>query len=138
MQSTKPYRLSRRSGELARAVPQVMAVRVGRMLGAGPLPSSHERQEFYRMGAEKVEAFCESWMAMTSQSVTAQQQFALWWCQTWWKVALGGWMNPPTVNHLSSSAGQHWMDSALEVLMRGMAPVHRRAVDNVRRLNPGS
>jgi hypothetical protein len=135
MTSSKSYRLSRRSGELARAVPQVVAMRVGRMLGAGPVPSPREQQEFYRMGAEKVDAFFESWLAVASHSLAAQQRFALWWCQTWWKVALGGWMNPPTVGHLSSSAGQQLMDSMLDVTMHGMAPVHRRAVDNARRLS---
>ncbi|MFT4195660.1 polyhydroxyalkanoate granule-associated phasin [Ottowia sp.] len=135
MKSTKPYRLSRRSGQLASAVPQVVALRVGRMLAAGPLPNARDQREFYRMGAEKVEAFWESWLAMASQGVLAQQRFALWWFQTWWRVALGGWMNPPTVGHLSARAGRHLVDSALDVALRGMAPVHRRAVDNARRLS---
>lgn len=134
MRSSKSYRLSRRSGELAQAVPQVVAARVGRMLAAGPLPSVRDQQEFYRMGAEKVEAFYESWMAMTSQSLAAQQRFAAWWMQTWWRVAMGGWMNPPTMGHLSERASRHLMDSMLDVTMRGMAPVHRRAVDNAHRL----
>ena len=86
------------------------------------------------MGAEKVEAFCESWVGMASQGVAAQQQWAQWWLQTWWKLALGGWMNPPTLGQLSGSAGRQWMDSMLDVGMRGIAPVHRRAVANARRL----
>ena len=135
MNSSKQYRLSRRSSELAQAVPQVIAHRVGRMMGAGPIPSAKDQQEFYRMGAEKVEAFYESWMAMAAQTLAAQQQFATWWLQVWWKAAMSGWTNPPTMSHLSSRAGSKMMDSMLDVTMSGMAPVHRRAVDNARRLN---
>ena len=106
MKSSKSYRLTRRSGELANAVPQVVAMRVGRMWSAGPLPSARDQQEFYRMGAEKVEAFYESWLGMASQGAAAQQQWAQWCLQTWWKLALGGWMNPPTLGQLSGSAGR--------------------------------
>ena len=134
MTSSKQYRLSRRSSELANAVPQVIAMRVGRMMGGGLMPSAKDQQEYYRMGAEKVEAFFESWMAMASQASAAQQQFAQWWLQTWWKAAMSGWTNLPTVSHLSTHAGKQVMDSMLDVTMRGMAPVHRRAVDNARRL----
>ena len=128
------FKLSRRTTELAGAVPQVVAARMGRMLAAGPVPNMRDQQEFYRMGAEKVEAFGESWVAMSQQAMAAQQQFVLWWMQTWWKVALGGWMNPPSWNQLSSSAQRRVFDSMLDVTMRGMAPVHRRAVANARRL----
>ena len=69
------------------------------------------------------------------KAVAAQQQFALWWVQTWWKVAMGGWMNPPSLQHLSNSAQQRLFDSMLDVTSRGMAPVKRRAVANARRLN---
>jgi hypothetical protein len=138
MKSSKSYRLTRRSGELANAVPQVVAMRVGRMWSAGPLPSARDQQEFYRMGAEKVEAFYESWLGMASQGAAAQQQWAQWCLQTWWKLALGGWMNPPTLGHLSRGAGHRWVDSMLDVGMRGIAPVHRRAVANARRLTRAS
>ena len=135
MKSTKSYRLSRRSTQLASAVPQVVALRVGRMLAAGPLPNARDQREFYRMGAEKVEAFWESWLAMASQGMLAQQRFALWWFRTWWQTALGGWMNPPTLQHLSTSAQQRVLASMLDVTHRGITPVRRRAVANARRLN---
>ena len=133
--SSKQLRLSRRSSELAQAVPQVVARRVGRMMQAGPLPSVEDQQEFYRMGIEKMEAFGEAWWAMVLQGSQVQQQFALWWMQTWWKVALGGWMNPPTLQHLSTSAQQRVLASMLDVTHRGITPVRRRAVANARRLN---
>lgn len=135
MVSSKQLRLSRDAAQMAVAVPQVIAHRVGRMMAAGVVPNGRDQQEFYLMGAEKVAAFGESWTAMSWQAVTAQQQFAMWWMQTWWKVALGGWMNPPTLQHLSSSAQQRVFTSMLDVASQGMAPVHRRAVANARRLN---
>ena len=133
--SSKQLRLARRSAELAHAVPQVMATRMNRMMFSGPLPSSRDQQEFYRMGTEKFEAFGEAWLAMAWQTTQAQQQFSLWWMQTWWKVALGGWMNPPTLQHLSTSAQQRVLASMLDVTHRGITPVRRRAVANARRLN---
>lgn len=133
--SSKQLRLSRRSSELAQAVPQVVARRVGRMMQAGPLPSVEDQQEFYRMGIEKMEAFGEAWWAMVLQGSQVQQQFALWWMQTWWKVALGGWMHPPTLSSLSNGASRNLMNGWLDVTLCGVAPVHRRAVANARRLN---
>ncbi|MDO5625971.1 MAG: hypothetical protein Q4G71_14945 [Pseudomonadota bacterium] len=134
MNTRKQARLTRHTGQLARAVPQVVALRLARMWWAGPMPNARDQQEMYRMGAEKVAAFSESWLAMSAQTVAAQQQFAMWWGQTWWKVAMGGWMNPPSLGHLSSSAQQRVFGSMLDTAMRGMAPVHRRAVANARRL----
>lgn len=96
---SKQLRLSRDTAQMAAAVPQVIAHRVGRMMTAGILPNRRDQQEFYMMGAEKVAAFNESWSAMSLQAVAAQRQFALWWVQTWWKVAMGGWMNPPSLQH---------------------------------------
>ena len=87
------------------------------------------------MGIEKMEAFGEAWWAMVLQGSQVQQQFALWWMQTWWKVALGGWTNPPTLSSLSNGAGRNLMNGWLDVTLCGVAPMHRRAVANARRLN---
>ncbi len=137
MNAFKQMRLSRRASQLAQAVPQVMTQRIGRMMMAGVLPVPGDQLEYYRMSSEKVEAFYESWAAMAAQSWQAQQQFSMWWMQTWWKVALGGWMNPPSLHQLSSHASQRLADSMLDVTMRGMAPVHRKAVANAKRLSNG-
>lgn len=135
MVSSKQLRLTRNAAQLADAVPQVVMHRVTRMMTAGAMPSRRDQDEFYLMGAEKVAALGESWSAMSLQTVAAQQQFASWWLQTWWQVALGGWLNPPTLQHLSSSVQRRWMNSVLDVAARGMAPVHSRAVANAKRLN---
>ena len=135
MVSSKQLRLTRDAAQMATAVPQVVLHRVSRMMTAGVVPNRRDQDEFYRMGAEKVAAFGESWAAMSMQTMAAQQQFMGWWVQTWWQVALGGWTNPPTFQHLSHSAQRRWMNSVLDVAARGMAPVHRRAVANAKRLN---
>lgn len=135
MVTAQQRRVTRDATQMAAAVPQVIAHRVGRMMTAGVLPNRRDQNEFYLMGAEKVAAFQESWMAMSRQTLAAQQQFMLWWLQTWWKVALGGWMNPPTFRHLSTSAQQRLLGSMLDVTHRGLTPVRRRAVANARRLN---
>lgn len=127
-------RLARRSGELGQAVPQVMATRIGRMLQAGPLPSRRDQLEARRMVTEKFEAFGESGWRMTTRMAGVQQQYALWWMQAWWKLALGGWMRPRTLRALSARANRQLADGALDVALHGLAPVHRRAVANARRL----
>ncbi|MDO5693136.1 MAG: hypothetical protein Q4G70_11790 [Pseudomonadota bacterium] len=138
MVTAKERRLQRDAAQMAAAVPQVVAHRVGRMMTAGVLPNGRDQQEFYLMGAEKVAAFHESWMAMSHQTLAAQQQFTMWWMQTWWKVALGGWMNPPTFQHLSTSAQKRLLGSMLDVTHHGITPVRRRAVANARRLSRGA
>ena len=135
MVSSKQLRLTRSAVQMADAVPQVVLHRVARMMTAGVNPSRRDQDEFYRMGAEKMAAFGESWAAMSMQAMAAQQQFAAFWMQTWWQMALGGWMNPPSLQQLSSSAQRQWMNSVLDVANHGMAPVHRRAVANAKRLN---
>lgn len=132
--SASARRLARRSGELGQAVPQVMATRIGRMLQAGPMPGRRDRLEAQRMVTEKFEAFGESGWNMALRMVGMQQQYALWWMQAWWKLALGGWMRPRTVRALGARASRQLADGALDVALHGLAPVHRRAVANARRL----
>ena len=71
MIASKQLRLSRHTGELAAAVPQVVAHRVGRMMAAGPLPGARDQQEFYRMGAEKVAGSGKT-LPMTLLSASAE------------------------------------------------------------------
>ncbi len=111
--------------ELAVAAPQVIGHRMQRMMAAGSAPTAQDRREMQRMGNEKVQAFAESWTAMSLQTVAAQQQMAL----SLWRA----WFSPVT----SASAqrlGQQWQRAALGVASKGLEPVHRRAVANARRL----
>ncbi|HEX6321017.1 MAG TPA: hypothetical protein VFZ84_19310 [Burkholderiales bacterium] len=106
----------RRIGSFAKAVelslvaPQVVAMRSLRM---------HDQREMQRMGTEKVLAFWESMNAMGLQVAKANQEYALFAMRQWWSP----WMTP-------------WQmaAAATKVLEKGLAPVHRRAAANARRL----
>lgn len=116
--------LATRTFELAFAVPQVMGFRLWRMALAGPQPSARDRAEFHRMGVEKLEAFAESWQAMGWKMLGVQQELMLGMLRLWMP-----WWHLP---HLA--AGDHFQRAASEVLNAGLAPVHRRATANARRL----
>ena len=113
--------------ELAFAVPQVVAHRVTRMAVAGPTLSARDRKEFQRMGAEKTAAFGESWNAMTLQAFRAHQALAASFLRSFWSPSLKG-------RPSASAVAAQWQSAALDVLGKGMAPVHRTAVANAKRL----
>ena len=110
--------------------PQVVMQRLMRMALAGCAPSAADQHEFCRMGTEKVAAFSEAWQAMALQSTLAQQQFVM----AWWQHALNPlqWMQPwMRVMPSAHLAQKTWLD----VMRKGMQPVHSRAVANAKRLN---
>ena len=109
----KSQRLARQASELALAVPQVVAHRMARMALAGPFPNARDRREFHTMGQEKVHAFWQSWFAMGWAMVEAMQKS--------WIAALQGARVP--------------MIDSQRILSHGLAPVHRRATANARRLS---
>ena len=113
--------------ELAFAVPQVVAHRVARMAIAGPTLSERDRQEFQRMGGEKTAAFSESWNAMTLQALHAHQALAASFFRAFWSPSLKG-------RPSASAVAARLQSAALDVLGKGMAPVHRKAVANAKRL----
>lgn len=110
--SRRPRSLARQSAELAVAVPQVVAHRVARMALAGPRPNARDRREFQGMWQEKVHAFWQSWFAMGWAMAQAWQQA--------WVAGLQGARVP--------------LIDAQSLLAHGMAPVHRKATANARRL----
>jgi hypothetical protein len=123
----KPRRLATQTIELALAVPQVVAHRMTQLALAGHAPSLHNRREFYLMGAEKVAAFYESWNAMLVEMLQANLKLALspvfWWWSPW-----------TDARRLPRLGFAHTKRTALAILSSGLAPVHRRAVANARRL----
>jgi hypothetical protein len=115
----------RQSAELAVAVPEVVAQRLTRAWLAGATPSARDRAELHRMWAEKVEAFYASWQAMSLEMIRASTTMALspmWWAWGAGRIAGAG--------HRDAHVGT----AALAVLAAGLAPVHRRAVANAKRL----
>jgi hypothetical protein len=123
-----PTKVATQAVELAFSAPQVIAHRVSRIMLAGANPSSQDRHEFRLMGVEKLAAFNESWTAMAVQSFVAQQQFAASLWRTWVRMCFGG---TPSLSQHSSQ----WQSAALALIAEGMAPVHRRAVANAKRLS---
>ena len=108
-------RIATQVAELALAAPQVMAHRLARLAVAGASPSARDRGEFYRMSAEKVIAFYESWNAILLAQLRANWALALCPFQWWWSPA-------------------RLRRTNLAILGAGLAPVHRRATANLRRL----
>lgn len=119
--------LAVKAAELAFAVPQVVAHRVTRMALSGPKLSARDRKEFELMVAEKNAAFSESWKAMTAQSALANQALAASFFRSFLSVA--GGKKP---SGMVSANQLH--KAAIGVLGKGIAPVHRKAMANAKRL----
>ena len=80
------------------------------------------------MVLEKQSAFGESWTAMAWHTLLAQQAFA---------ASLARSFSPFAASRGAGGAGAlalEWQRATLAVLGKGLAPVHRRAVANAKRL----
>lgn len=119
--------LARQAAELAVAVPLVIAHRLTRLALAGPAPSTRDRKEFQRMGAEKAAAFAESWNAMARQALEATPTLA---------SAFLRAFGPPARARAAAKSATPQVGRAVAAIVRaGLAPVHRRAVANAKRLS---
>lgn len=118
--------LAAQAAELALAVPQVVAHRMTRIALSGPKLTPRDRKEFELMLAEKKDAFGDSWKAMATQTAKSQRILAETYFKSMLSMSLGG--RPSAV----PAAALH--RAALEVLGKGMAPLHRKAVANAKRL----
>jgi len=119
--------LAVKAAELAIAVPQVIAHRVTRMALAGPRPSARDRKEFELMLAEKNAAFGESWNAMFLHASRANQELASSLFRSFMALPAGGKAS-------AAASAVKFHKAALGVLGKGLAPVHRKAMANARRL----
>ena len=129
-----PSRRSRKARVLATqvidlgfAVPGVVAHRALRMARAGASPSLRDREEFYLMAAEKVAAFYESWGAMALEMYRITLRLSL-------AATPGFWFRWPVTTRSSRAAYDQWQRTFFAVLGKGVAPIHRRAVANAKRL----
>lgn len=125
--SRKTKSIVTKAAELSMAVPQVVAHRVARMVMAGSSPSERDRKEFKLMVAEKNTAFSQSWQAMATQAMLANQTLALAMLRTAWTPA--SWGKPAATKLANQAQG-----AALGILNKGLSPVHRKAVANAKRL----
>ena len=124
--SRKAERLGRQAAELAVAAPQVIAHRLARLALAGPAPSARDREEFRRMGAEKAAAFAESWNAMATGMLEANR--------TPMASLVRGFWSAPGARRSAASAARQVGREAVGIVQRSLAPAHRRAVANAKRL----
>jgi hypothetical protein len=123
---TRSRSLTTKAIEISLAVPQVVAHRVTRMALAGPVPSDRDRREFKLMIDEKHSAFVQAWSNMSIQALRANQAIAA--------SMLRSLLRPWTVASAASVAAQV-QASMVDVLSTGLAPVHRKAMANARRLS---
>jgi hypothetical protein len=120
-------RFARHSYGLALAAPEVIAHRLTRLWLAGATPSHRDREEFYRMSAEKVAAFYDSWNAMFREMFRANLQLAF--SPMWWWA----WLNPTSWRAPGrlSAQGRRTISA---IWGAGLAPIHQRAAANAKRL----
>ncbi len=104
--------------ELGLAAPQVIAHRLTRMALASPVLSARDSKEFTGMVLEKQAAVAQSWMGMYAEGVRFQQQFAL-------SLMTGA---TPRLH-----AGRA-KTATSRIVSAGLAPIHRKAVANAKRL----
>lgn len=119
--------VAQQSSELANASAQVVAHRVTRMFMAGPLPSARDRKEFKRMVDEKQLAFGESWLAMIGHATTTQIALG----NTAWRSLCYPWLGGGATP-VAMATQMH--QASVDMLQKGLAPMHRKAVANAKRL----
>jgi|SRR5436190_1030296 hypothetical protein len=104
--------------ELGLAAPQVIAHRLTRMALAGPTLSARDRKEFTGMIVEKQTAVAQAWMGMFAEAVRLQQQ-----------TALSLFTGATPRQHAARTRS-----AASRVASTALAPFHRKAVANSKRL----
>jgi hypothetical protein len=122
-----------KAAELSLAAPQVIALRSLMMLASGGAASTN--REMTRMSMEKLEAWQESAAAMAAQMQRTQQEWALTAMRQWWSAWAAPWQmfGAPTARRALPTSAQ--MQRAVSRLVdSGLAPVHRRAQANAKRL----
>lgn len=119
--------LAVKAAQLSAAVPQVVAHRVTRMALAGTTLSARDRKEFTQMVAEKQSAFTEAFTAMAAEGMRANHAIATSWLRSVGAGAGRGRQAP-------AALGFQIHEAMVGVLDRGMAPIHRKAVANAKRL----
>jgi len=114
-----------KSMELALSVPQVVAHRATQMAIAGPKLSKRDLREFEMMVNEKHAAFAQAWSGMAMHAFRANQAFAA--------SMLRLFFMPFSYKGLAAAAA-HAQNAAIGLLSEALAPIHRKAVSNARRL----
>jgi hypothetical protein len=124
----KSKSLAVKATELSMAASQVIAHRVTRMALAGPSLSDRDRKEFQSMVSEKHTAFAQAWSDMAMQAFRSNQALA--------ESVLRFWFVTPFLYNKRStgSVAALVQKETIDILDKGIAPFHRKAVSNARRL----
>jgi len=138
--------------QMSTAAAQVIAMRTARMAAHGPNPNAADRREMHRMGAEKVDAFSRAGTALATGAVPLLLGMAM----QAWRTGFELWATstrlaasrsiPQTMARQQELAGTllrgaaaagHGATSAATARLahRALAPVHRKAAANARRLS---
>lgn len=129
--SKKAIQVSQKSIELAVTAPQVIAQRLARMAMAGPDPSGRDKKEFVDMVEEKQQAFAESWMNMSLHAMQSNHAMGL------SLLEAMVWPKGGSYFKASQQLTQQLHDSQVEMLNKGLAPVHKKVLSNAKRLAKG-
>lgn len=152
--STNPFlawtRLALKTSEMMMASAQVISHRTGRLAMAGANPNARDRQEFTRMGQEKIDAVAESAQAVAARMMLIPTQIGT--------IAFKQMMNgtsgiialttSPAValsakgqvelfrDAMTNSAtiASQLSDSVAHLAHQGLKPIHTRATGNAKRL----
>lgn len=124
--------------ETAIASPQVIAARTARMAVAGPLPGAADRKEFSGMVQEKADASAQAARGMALELYRINRQLGYSALQQWTRAWTSGLvpgsrrsvaaLTTPLVSPAQAAV------MTTRVLAKGLAPVHRRATANAKRL----
>jgi hypothetical protein len=113
--------------ELAVAVPQVIAHRVTRAVLAGPALSERDSREFQKMVSEKQTAFSRAYWEMGLQMFRVNVQLN--------SILLRAFFAPYSLTLPSAASAVAQTQEAMDTLLgKGLAPIHRTAMLNARRL----
>jgi len=127
--ATRRFRRSKslavKSMELAFSAPQVFAHRLTRIALAGPMLSDRDRKEFQIMVNEKHAAFAQAWSDMAMHTFRANQAFT---------ASMLRFFFAPLSQPSAAATAARLQNAAIGVLGTGLAPIHRKAVSNARRL----
>lgn len=124
--ASKSISLAAKTLELALAAPQVVAHRTARMALAGPEPGAADRKEFALMINEKTAACWQAWIGMGWEAFRASQHLT---AATMRLLSL-----PLALQAPATAVAAQVQNASVQVLAAGLAPVHRAALSNARRL----
>ena len=140
--------LGMKAMQMSAAAAQVIAIRTTRMAAHGPNPSPADKREMHRMGAEKVDAFSKAGMALSTGAVPLMTETTMQAWRTGFDVfnALTRVAASRTIPQTMASqrrladtvmrgaAASPPAAATARLAHRALAPVHRKATANAKRL----